>query len=1646
MSRPHGKSGANGAHQGNGTPDDAARHAPPPAAAGEEARPGGAPLDVRATLAGKRLLVTGATGFVGKVALTMLLDRYPEVGTVFVLVRPGTGGSAEARFFEKVAASRPFDPLRRRHGERFEAFLREKCAVVAGDVSDPLMGVSERDLARLAGLDAVVNCAGLVDFDPSLELALGVNVHGPRNAVELCRRTGAALLHMSTCFVAGNRDGVVYEDEELRGYFPRREGVVGRPKQDTLDAADFDVEAEVKDCERRLAEVRERADDRVQQSLFRDRALERLREDGRAGDEKAVRLAVARERRLWISQRLVDVGMDRARHWGWPNTYTYTKSLGEQVIAASDVPWTIVRPSIVESALRYPFPGWNEGFTTSAPLVFLALKGARGFPAAEKAVLDVVPVDLVAGATLAATAELVERRARLRSAAVDLAQRAQGQPDEAAPERAGGVGERRLAPRSEARAEHSPTQIGRVYQLASGDVNPLWARRAVELTALYRRRFYRERDEGNSTWNKLLSRIEPYSVTRAQYEAFGPPALSALSRGARRLLDELAPRWGAPRAQALAERARRELDELDGRLSQSLKLFHLFMPFLWENKYVFRCAGIRELYARLSPGDREAIPWDPGRLDWRHYWLDVHMKGLEEWVFPGFEEQSGKRVHAPRTYRDLLELLEASCEQWRGRVALRMEGERKGRITYGELRRMAGRVAGFLHAAGVRKGDRVLLASENRPEWAVAYFGILRAGAAAVPVDPQLTAIELANLWRTAGAPLAILSDETAERHPELPALAAAALPGARAATLAEVLQGGPPPPFPKVSPDDLASLIFTSGTTGTPKGVMLSHRNFASLVGKLCGTFDLGPGDGLLSVLPLHHTFEFTAGLLVPLARGAEIEYLDELTADRISDALSGGRVTAMIGVPALWSLLHRRITQELAAKPGVVEGAFKALMKGNAALRDSALAVNLGRLLFWPVHKKFGGRLRLLVSGGSALDPEVQDAFRELGFDLYEGYGLTEAAPVLAVSKPGGDAPSGSVGPALPGIELRIADPDANGVGEVLAKGPNVMLGYWRGPADGAAPGVDPELTSPVLENGWLRTGDLGKLDSDGNLTLVGRKKDVIIDANGKNVYPDEVEDAYGEPDLVKELCVVGLPDAKGEKVAMLVVPDWKDCDRAEVREKLEAHVRAVSAKMPFAKRVKVWHVFDGDLPKTATRKVKRPVVRDELLRIEAIAQKGRKARDAAQGREGDAWLLDLVAEVSRRPRSEITLETRLLTDLGFDSLMITELTAALEEAGVPSSAADHLQEIHTVGELARLVSSTVRRGAAAAPEAEGAKTEGSSEIPVPRTLARLGRKLLGAGQRALYEGWYEAKVHGAAFVPHDRNFLVVANHSSHLDMGLVKVALAEEGERLSALAARDYFFDTPVKRAYFENFTNLIPMEREGSLRTSLRAAAEALRRGYHLLIFPEGTRSRDGRLAPFYPTAGYLALHCGVDVLPAWITGTHEALPPGRALPRKAPLEIRFGPPIPVAELRRRADGLSRSDAYRAATAVMEEAVKALRDAAVGKRTAAPDTIEGAVPAAATATSTPTPTPTANPTPTPNPNPTPTPTPTSTPTSTSTATSTPTPTPTPTDASTLGSALAGAPDVETAAAAAPAGAAPTAAKPRKRKLSAKPPEET
>ena len=1434
-------------------------------------------LNVSQVFSGKRLLFAGSTGFVGKVTLSMLLSKYgQELDKIYVIVRRGSAASAERRFFDKVATSEPFQPLRDAYGEEGALeFIRKKCEVLDGDITDPLMGLTEAQAEELTGkVAAIVNCAGLVSFNPSLEVGLNVNTHGVKYVVELALRWKAPLIHMSTAFVAGNRSGLVFEDEEVLGYFP---------KKDELDGRDFSLEQELKDAERIVARLREQADDKALTSTFRKKALDRLAEEGRdASDEKTLRLAVGRERKLWLTGELVRAGMERALHWGWPNTYTYTKSLGEQVMAATPgLRYSIVRPSIVESAQHFPFPGWNEGFTTSAPLAFAGLKGQRGIPAGERTILDIIPVDQVAGATIGITAHALTVEER------------------------------------------------RVYQLASGDVNPFYATRSVELVGLYRRRYYRQKESGNSLLNAVRARVEPVPITRKQFERFSAPAFIKGAQLLRKAIDEVRPSWGAPAVQALLERTKEKLTSVEEQASGLVMLIDLFLPFIWENRYVFRCDNTRSVYERMAPPDRAKIPWAPEQVDWRLYFMETHLPGLEKWVFPGLEEETQKRT-VISAHRDLLELFEASVHAWRHRVAFRMFAEeREERFTYGEAHRYARRVGSALLRSGVKHGDRVLLVSENRPEWAISYFGILTAGATVVPVDPALTEAEVVNISRRAEAKACLISEQAAADFPGLVAALAEGERPTQVLSLADAMAGDPSKPDGigavrrTAAADDVASLIFTSGTTGNPKGVMLTHRNFASLVAKLAGAFNIGVGDGLVSVLPLHHTFEFSAGFLTPFSRGAEITYIDELTSDRLGEVFETGRVTAMVGVPALWQLLHRKITQEMASRPPAIEQALKALMATHGELRNRS-SLNLGKLLFWPVHRKFGGKVKFLISGGSALPDDVHKAFHALGFNIAEGYGLTEASPVLSVAEATNKRQPGTVGKPLPGIEIRIDSPDNEGIGEVLAKGPNIMAGYYG----------DRESTEAVLKEGWLHTGDLGRLDADGRLYLVGRKKDVIIDANGKNVYPDELEDLYGTHTHIKELSIVGLPDeGGGEKVACLCVPDYKERPREEVRRELEEHFKNVSADMPFYRRVKVLRFWDGELPRTSTRKVKRKQVVEEFKRIERIAASGEKAREKVVSTGGVSdWLYPIIAEVVNRPLSEVRPEARLTGDLGFDSLMLTELSVALEQAGVPLPAVNDLTQVNTVDDLRKLIVASGKRPAveARAKEiSEDNKRSEDMEIPVPGVVANLGRQLLTFGQKVLYGGMFDVKVTGMQFVPQNRNFLVIANHASHLDAGLIRTVLEEQGQKLVALAARDYFFDTPLKRAYFENFTDLIPMDRHGSLRESLRLAGESLRMGYNLLIFPEGTRSVTGELLEFKPTLGYLALTYEVDVLPLYLKGTYEALPKGTMVPKSKELEVHIGPALRYGDLRAKTQGMARSESYRYATRLAEEAVKALR---------------------------------------------------------------------------------------------------------------------
>ncbi len=1469
-------------------------------------------LDVSEILRGKRILLIGTTGFVGKVALSMLLHRYPEVGRVYCLVRPGAGNTADERFYKKVASSEAFDPLRDVHGDRYEEFLRSKIVALPGDIGRPLCNFTEEQIAGIE-VDVVINSAGLVSFAPSLESALRINAMGAKNVLDLARRLGARLVHVSTCYVCGQRDGEVWEDEPVVGYFPR---------QDELLDRDFDPAAEIADCQKIIDHARERSNDRQHISHFREKGAEALRLQRRdPDDENDLKIAVARERKIWMNDVLTKLGMERSRHWGWTNTYTYTKSLGEQIILSDrSVMTTIVRPAVVESAVRYPFPGWNEGFNTTAPLIYLVLKGHRNVPMGDDTALDVIPVDFVATGMLLATAAILA-------------------------------------------GEHEP-----IYQLGASDVNRITSKRLTELTGLAVRKHFRDKaDRGEDKLrSRLRARLEGMPVTYDHFEKWSAPMFKRVADALIGVIDDKLPKWGAPRVEAFAERARDELQKVSTFTGQVTELVDLFKPFTTDHDIAFRCDHTRALWARTTLADQDKLLWAPHLVDWRKYWLDTHFPGLQKWTFDKLDEEFGPKPRSVYTYKELTELFEAAVKLNAHRPALRLLLKREDAepisYTYAQVGELAWQGAGVLRQMGVGKGDRVIVMSENRPEWGISYFAIMLAAAAAVPLDSQLTIAEVVNLARVSSARALVLSRRVAER---LAGEANLAVPidddddptivwsaahtalndylrreGLEARVMAfDELLTEPDVSVGAVQPDvkgdSLASLIFTSGTTGTPKGVMLTHKNFTSMVSKLSSLFTLYKHDKLLSVLPLHHTFEFSAGFLMPLMHGASIDYLEEIEADPLARALEDEGVTGMVGVPALWQLLERKIYKNVSDAGVLVEKAFDSIVDFNRSLRDKIpWDVGAGKLLFFPVHRKLGGRMRLLISGGSALPADTMKAFRGLGFNLYEGYGMTESAPVLTVTRPGDKMIPGSVGRPLPGIDVRIDQPDANGVGEVVAKGPNVMAGYFE----------NKEATAQTIVDGWLHTGDLGRIDDEGNLYIVGRKKEMILGPSGENVYPDELEELYGDSEYVKEISVVGLPGESGhETVAALIVPEYEvdhQRDREAVREAVREHVKKVGKGLPLYKRLKVFHLWDFDLPKTSTRKVKRREVIKELQRLERAAKGGAEAKQLAGAAPGGSWIHDVLADVSQKKRGTITSETPL-SELGFDSLMFTELAVAIESAGVALPDPGELSGLETVADVeklvARLGAKQEQQRGVPKKKAPAAEPTQDDDIDVPRPLVALGRRALRGGMRALYERVLDTGVYGKTNVPPFGGYIVAANHASHLDTGLVKYALGEQGEALVALGAKDYFFDDPVRRMYFENFTNVVPMERHGSLRESLRLAGEVLRDGYILLIFPEGTRSETGVMADFKPSLGYLALTNKCGILPMYLHGTHEAMPKGRYLPRRGERVAAFvGPYLSYKDVVKLAgiDHQPRSEQYRAITYHVESVIRRLapRDAA------------------------------------------------------------------------------------------------------------------
>ncbi len=519
-------------------------------------------LAVRETLANRHILLVGVTGFIGKVWLVDLLENISSIAKITLLIRRNRTTSAQRRFEKIIEESPAFDTLQARHGRQLGAFLRGKVEVVEGDVSLPGLGLDEATQARLAkSLDLIVNSAGLTDFNPDLREALASNVDSAVHLLAFLRKCNhAGLMHLSTCYVVGMRDGRV--GEELQDNYT--------PAQDS----NFDAQREVDSLREMIGRIEARAESPELTRALRRQAL------GRAGDPSAVPAeeldgVLKRNRVRWSRNRLLRVGMRRAQHLGWPNTYTYTKSLGESILSrhGQDLPIAIVRPSIVESSMRSPFVGWNEGINTSGPLSYLLGTNFRQLPTNERKCLDVIPVDMVCrGMTLIAAAIVARRNAR-------------------------------------------------VYQLATSAINPVNMGRSIELTGLAHRKHYRTQ-QGIEHWFKV--KFETIPVSKQRYERLSIPMQKAVVSRINHIAVFL--------RMKKAPLARQERD-----LLRAEKLIELYEPFILHNEHVFESENARLLSAALSPEERALFAFDPESIDWWDYWINIHIPALRRWCYPLME-------------------------------------------------------------------------------------------------------------------------------------------------------------------------------------------------------------------------------------------------------------------------------------------------------------------------------------------------------------------------------------------------------------------------------------------------------------------------------------------------------------------------------------------------------------------------------------------------------------------------------------------------------------------------------------------------------------------------------------------------------------------------------------------------------------------------------------------------------------------------------------------------------------------------------------------------------------------------------------------------------------------------------------------------
>lgn len=774
------------------------------------------------------------------------------------------------------------------------------------------------------------------------------------------------------------------------------------------------------------------------------------------------------------------------------------------------------------------------------------------------------------------------------------------------------------------------------------------------------------------------------------------------------------------------------------------------------------------------------------------------------------------------------------------------------KISYSEVIENKNKLSTLIKSAA---GERVVIISENRFEYIYSVYAIWQNNSTPVPVDYLSSEEEIRYILNDSQPVSIIYTNTVAEKVENI-------LPGLKhnftTLNLDKINLTEIPLPVlkePVYNDEDICVIIYTSGTTGSPKGVMLSYKNIEVIINSVSIDETIyNSSDVMLAFLPFHHSFPFLGTIVIPITVGAAIVFVKSLASEELINAMQKNGVSILIGVPRFYELIARSIKEKINAS-------FAARTLFKIARKKQNLSFS--RKIFKKVHAKFGGRIRYMVSGGAAINPAVIEDYYTLGFEMLEGYGMTEAAPILSFNKPG-RIRFGSVGFPIRDGEVRIEED------EIVARGPNIMKGYLN----------KPEETADILKDGWLHTGDLGKIDKDGYIFITGRKKEIIVLSNGKNINPVEIENHfYGKNDNIKELAVFNM----GDLLYMVVVSSLPSSENETLLVEMNTLVHQYNQEVSTYKRIAKVILSEEELPKTRLSKIQR-------YKLSSLLKDDQKTTIEADP-EFESYSI-LKHYLEKLKNMKVTPNMLLDFDLGLDSLDKVNLQVFLNTTfGIDLDSSQLVKFIQVI-DLANYIEEKKQKVHHENIDWSIILKE-KLDLNLPKSWVT--QYLFVKSLKVFFKVYFRLKIDGVENIP-DEPCIIAPNHQSFLDAFLVSANMKKKQLSETIYYAKEKHLKQRWLK-FLANRHNIVIMDINKDLKASIQKLAAALKKGKKIMIFPEGTRSNDGKVKDFKQTFAILSKEMNVPVVPVAIKGASEAMPKGKLLPRPfKKIHIKFLSPV------------------------------------------------------------------------------------------------------------------------------------------------------